>query len=152
GGEVAVPSSPSFAYAGTHSPRLKAARRLAKRAFRDRDRAFLAEGPQAVAEAFSYGARISDLFVTAAARTRPPERREAIAPGRPQTTVAQPLEEDHSGPSRRASASFASPGRGGPAGASRPGESVTASNHRMAGGLGGVVSTPQKTQVHLVND
>ncbi len=63
-------SSPSFAYAGTHSPRLKAARRLAKRAFRDRDRAFLAEGPQAVAEAFTCGARISGLFVTAAARTR----------------------------------------------------------------------------------
>lgn len=72
-------SSPSFAYAGTHSPRLKAARRLAKRAFRDRDRAFLAEGPQAVAEAFSYGARISDLFVTAAARTKHAELVDAIA-------------------------------------------------------------------------
>ena len=70
GGEVTVSSSPSFAYAGTHSPRLKAARRLAKRAFRDRDRAFLAEGPQAVAEAFASGATITDLFVTAAARTR----------------------------------------------------------------------------------
>jgi RNA methyltransferase, TrmH family len=63
-------SSPGFAYAGTHSPRLKAARRLAKRAFRDRDRAFLAEGPQAVTEAFANGADISDLFVTAAARSR----------------------------------------------------------------------------------
>lgn len=72
-------SSPSFAYAGTHSPRLKAARRLAKRAFRDRDRAFLAEGPQAVAEAFAYGAQISDLFVTAAARTRHADLVDAVA-------------------------------------------------------------------------
>ena len=57
-------------YAGAHSPRLKAARRLTKRAFRQRERAFLAEGPQAVGEAFRYGARISDLFVTVPARSR----------------------------------------------------------------------------------
>src|SRR4029077_20066445 len=35
-----------------------------------RERAFLAEGPQAVAEAFRYGARVTDLFVTAHARSR----------------------------------------------------------------------------------
>ena len=57
-------------YPGVHSPRLKAARRLNKRAFRQRERAFLAEGPQAVAEAFHCGARVSDLFVTVPARTR----------------------------------------------------------------------------------
>ena len=57
-------------YAGVHSPRLKAARRLTKRAFRQRERAFLAEGPQAVAEAFHCGARVTDLFVTVPARTR----------------------------------------------------------------------------------
>ncbi len=57
-------------YTGTHSPRLKAARRLTKRAFRQRERAFLAEGPQAVAEAFHCGARVTDLFVTAHARSR----------------------------------------------------------------------------------
>ncbi len=57
-------------YPGVHSPRLKAARRLNKRAFRQRERAFLAEGPQAVAEAFHCGARITDLFVTVPARTR----------------------------------------------------------------------------------
>jgi TrmH family RNA methyltransferase len=72
-------SSPGFAYAGTHSPRLKAARRLAKRAFRDRERAFLAEGPQAVGEAFAYGTGITDLFVTAAARARHSELVDAIA-------------------------------------------------------------------------
>jgi RNA methyltransferase, TrmH family len=55
---------------GAHSPRLKAARRLTKRAFRQRERAFLAEGPQAVAEAFRFGAGITDLFVTAHARSR----------------------------------------------------------------------------------
>ena len=59
-----------IAYAGVHSPRLKAARRLTKRAFRQRERAFLAEGPQAVAEALSCGAKVSDLFVTAPARSR----------------------------------------------------------------------------------
>jgi RNA methyltransferase, TrmH family len=57
-------------YIGAHSPRLKAARRLTKRAFRQRERAFLAEGPQAVAEAFRCGARVTDLFVTAPARSR----------------------------------------------------------------------------------
>ena len=66
-------------YPGAHSPRLKAARRLNKRAFRQRDRAFLAEGPQAVAEAFHCGARITDLFVTMHARTRHHDLVAAIA-------------------------------------------------------------------------
>ena len=57
-------------YAGAHSPRLKAARRLNKRAFRQRERAFLAEGPQTVAEAFHCGAQVTDLFVTVPARSR----------------------------------------------------------------------------------
>jgi RNA methyltransferase, TrmH family len=52
------------------SPRLRAARRLTKRAFRQRERAFLAEGPQAVAEAFGCGAPVTDLFVTVPARGR----------------------------------------------------------------------------------
>jgi RNA methyltransferase, TrmH family len=55
---------------GVHSPRLKAARRLTRRAFRQRERAFLAEGPQAVAEAIRCGAQVSDLFATAPARSR----------------------------------------------------------------------------------
>jgi TrmH family RNA methyltransferase len=64
-------ASPETAsYPGAHSPRLKAARRLNKRAFRQRERAFLAEGPQAVAEAFHCGAQVTDLFVTVPARTR----------------------------------------------------------------------------------
>jgi TrmH family RNA methyltransferase len=62
-----------------HSPRLKAARRLNKRAFRQRERAFLAEGPQAVAEAFHCGAQITDLFVTVPARTRHHDLVAAIA-------------------------------------------------------------------------
>jgi TrmH family RNA methyltransferase len=65
-----VTATATGGYTGTHSPRLKAARRLTKRAFRQRERAFLAEGPQAVAEAFHYGARVTDLFVTAHARSR----------------------------------------------------------------------------------
>ena len=66
-------------YPGVHSPRLKAARRLNKRAFRQRERAFLAEGPQAVAEAFHCGAQVSDLFVTGPARTRHRDLVAAIA-------------------------------------------------------------------------
>ena len=66
-------------YPGVHSPRLKAARRLNKRAFRQRERAFLAEGPQAVAEAFHCGAQITDLFVTVPARTRHRDLVAAIA-------------------------------------------------------------------------
>jgi TrmH family RNA methyltransferase len=74
-----VTASPDIGYAGAHSPRLKAARRLTKRAFRQRERAFLAEGPQAVAEAFSSGTRISDLFVTVPARSRHSDLVTAIA-------------------------------------------------------------------------
>jgi RNA methyltransferase, TrmH family len=68
-------------YLGAHSPRLKAARRLTKRAFRQRERAFLAEGPQAVAEAFHCGARVTDLFVTAPARSRHHDLVAEIAAG-----------------------------------------------------------------------
>jgi RNA methyltransferase, TrmH family len=54
------------------SPRVKAARQLAKRAFRLRARSFLAEGPQAVREALTAGVA-SQLFVTSAGRSRHPE-------------------------------------------------------------------------------
>jgi TrmH family RNA methyltransferase len=57
-------------YASASSARLKAARRLTKRALRQRERAFLAEGPQAVSEALATGAGMSDLFVTAPAQSR----------------------------------------------------------------------------------
>jgi RNA methyltransferase, TrmH family len=62
---VRATASPDTGNTGAHSPRLKAARRLTKRAFRQRERAFLAEGPQAVAEAFHCEAGVTDLFVTA---------------------------------------------------------------------------------------
>jgi TrmH family RNA methyltransferase len=64
---------------GVHSPRLKAARRLTKRAFRQRERAFLAEGPQAVAEAIRCGAQVSELFVTGPARGRHHDLVTAVA-------------------------------------------------------------------------
>ncbi len=57
-------------YATASTARLKAARRLTKRALRQHERAFLAEGPQAVSEALASGARVSDLFVTAPAQAR----------------------------------------------------------------------------------
>jgi len=74
-----VTASAEIGYAGAHSPRLKAARRLTKRAFRQRERAFLAEGPQAVAEAYRCGALLTDLFVTGPARSRHSELVTAIA-------------------------------------------------------------------------
>ena len=53
------------------SPRVKAARQLAKRAFRERGRSFLAEGPQAVREALrACQASCTELFVTAPGRSR----------------------------------------------------------------------------------
>jgi TrmH family RNA methyltransferase len=52
---------------------------LTKRTFRQRERAFLAEGPQAVAEAIGSGARITDLFVTAPARSRHADLVTAVA-------------------------------------------------------------------------
>jgi RNA methyltransferase, TrmH family len=52
------------------SPKVKAARQLAKRALRLRARSFLAEGPQAVGAALSRDGVVSQLFITAAARAR----------------------------------------------------------------------------------
>jgi RNA methyltransferase, TrmH family len=52
------------------SPRVKAARQLAKRAFRERSRSFLAEGPQAVREALGQPGVLTELFVTAPAASR----------------------------------------------------------------------------------
>jgi RNA methyltransferase, TrmH family len=49
---------------------VRAARQLAKRAFRERSRSFLAEGPQAVREALSSAGVITELFVTSPARSR----------------------------------------------------------------------------------
>jgi TrmH family RNA methyltransferase len=57
-------------YASASTARLKAARRLTKRALRQQERAFLAEGPQAVSEALATGAGVSGLFVTAQAQAR----------------------------------------------------------------------------------
>ena len=57
-------------YPNASMTRLKAARRLAKRALRQRERAFLVEGPQAVSEALASGARVTGLFVTGPASAR----------------------------------------------------------------------------------
>ena len=57
-------------YATASATRIKAARRLTKRALRERERSFLAEGPQAVSEALATGARVSGLFVTAPAQAK----------------------------------------------------------------------------------
>ena len=56
------------------SPRVAAARRLGKRAFREADGRFLAEGPQAVREALAEhvtrGGVVTEVFVTTAAAQR----------------------------------------------------------------------------------
>ncbi|MBC7273275.1 MAG: RNA methyltransferase, partial [Streptomyces sp.] len=52
------------------SPRVSAARRLAKRNFRGKERLFLAEGPQAVREAGMRADVLVELFVTVEAAER----------------------------------------------------------------------------------
>jgi RNA methyltransferase, TrmH family len=61
----------------TRSPRVNAARRLVKRAFRDRDGRFLAEGPQACREAAALPGVLVELYVTAEAADRYPDILEA---------------------------------------------------------------------------
>src|SRR5260370_34353613 len=58
---------------GIRSPRVKAARQLGKKAFRERGRSFLAEGPQAVREALRLPGVLTELFVTGPGRGRHPE-------------------------------------------------------------------------------
>ena len=58
---------------------MKAARQLAKRAFRERSRSFLAEGPQAVREALGRPGVLTELFATTAARDRHGDLVEAAA-------------------------------------------------------------------------
>lgn len=64
---------PGAELTNVRSPRVKAARRLTKRAFRDQDRKFLAEGPQAVREALKLDGITLELFSTAEAESRHPE-------------------------------------------------------------------------------
>jgi TrmH family RNA methyltransferase len=61
------------------SARVVAARRLATRSFRARQRLFLAEGPQAVREAAAHPAGIAELYYTQAAAERHPQLVEAAA-------------------------------------------------------------------------
>jgi RNA methyltransferase, TrmH family len=56
-----------------HNKRVAAAARLKKRALREKDRRFLVEGVQAVAEAFSSGADVREVFAT-------PESEERLDP------------------------------------------------------------------------
>ena len=57
----------------TRSPRVAAARRLAKRAFRARERLFLAEGPQAVREAGALPGVLRELYITPEVAERHPD-------------------------------------------------------------------------------
>ena len=54
----------------SRSPRVVAARRLARRNFRSKERLFLAEGPQAVREAAGYKDTLVELFATVEAAER----------------------------------------------------------------------------------
>lgn len=65
------PPAPSASGAlGIRSPRVKAARQLGKKAFRERGRSFLAEGPQAVREALRRPGVLTELFVTSQGAAR----------------------------------------------------------------------------------
>jgi RNA methyltransferase, TrmH family len=70
----ARPAAPQAGGAlGIRSPRVKAARQLGKKAFRERGRSFLAEGPQAVREALRQPGVLTELFVTGQGASRHPE-------------------------------------------------------------------------------
>ncbi|HYK70998.1 MAG TPA: RNA methyltransferase [Streptosporangiaceae bacterium] len=64
---------------GLRSARVKAARQLGKKAFRERGRSFLAEGPQAVREALRAPGVMTELFVTGQGRARHAELTERAA-------------------------------------------------------------------------
>jgi TrmH family RNA methyltransferase len=70
------------------STRAVAARRLASRAFRAKQRLFLAEGPQAVREAAAEKGLLSELFATAEAAGRHPELLDAAHAGGATVTIA----------------------------------------------------------------
>ncbi len=59
-----------YEFTSIRSPRVKGARRLAKRAFRQREKRFLAEGPQAVREALVAPGGVHEVFATAEAAQR----------------------------------------------------------------------------------
>ncbi|MFN2625539.1 MAG: TrmH family RNA methyltransferase [Mycobacteriales bacterium] len=63
------------------SPRVRAARRLTKRAFRQQDGRFLVEGPQAVREAVAAPGTVVELFATSDAATRHAELLAAARSG-----------------------------------------------------------------------
>ncbi|MGA4544602.1 TrmH family RNA methyltransferase [Uniformispora flossi] len=64
---------PSPELTSTRSPRVAAARRLAKRAHRASERRFLAEGPQAVREAAALPGTLVELYATAETAERYPD-------------------------------------------------------------------------------
>ncbi len=68
-----VPPPQAGGALGIRSPRVKAARQLGKKAFRERGRSFLAEGPQAVREALHQPGVLTELFVTSQGAGRHPE-------------------------------------------------------------------------------
>ncbi|HWG27349.1 RNA methyltransferase [Actinospica sp.] len=70
------------------STRVVAARRLASRAFRARQRLFLAEGPQAVREAAAEKGLLSELFATAEAAERHPGILDAAYAGGATVSIA----------------------------------------------------------------
>ncbi len=72
---------PDGVLSGRSAP-VRAARQLGKRAFRERARSFLAEGPQAVTEALARPGVVTELFVTSEGRARHRELTDrAVAAG-----------------------------------------------------------------------
>jgi RNA methyltransferase, TrmH family len=82
-----LPASPEVTDA--RSPRVRSARQLARRTFRQRGRLFLAEGPQAVREALGSADVVTELFITGPALARFGELAgQAAAQGAPVRTVS----------------------------------------------------------------
>ncbi|RMI36053.1 TrmH family RNA methyltransferase [Streptomyces triticirhizae] len=86
--------APGTQLTSARSPRVVAARRLARRSFRGRERRFLAEGPQAVREAVGHrsseGATLRELFATPEAAERYAELVEAAEAAGARVHLADP--------------------------------------------------------------
>jgi len=77
-------------FTSPRAARLSAARRLSKRSFRAQDRAFLAEGPQAISEAVNAQGVLREVFYTSAVAAKLPDLLEAVrASGAQMHTVAE---------------------------------------------------------------
>lgn len=77
----------SPALSSSQNPRVRYARKLSRRAFRDQERAFILEGPVVVAEAFRSGAPVDQVFLDPSSEHASAIRSLADAAGTPVALV-----------------------------------------------------------------